>query len=166
MKKKRASKSQWKWYFLMIQMKLLKEKDYAKRNPPVCLYILPPSIYPPWFLPKFFVEFSKFREVFEDDFKSIRISRNSYGTPYDFIKKHQNVWKNHMVNPMIFLELLKYWKNHMVPPMIFLELSKYGKKHMIPPMIFDKTNQQYNIFVWYSLKNIQINFSKYLYHVG
>ena len=105
---------------------------------------------------------------------------NSYGTSYDFIKKHQNVWKiiwyplwfykkaskclkNHMVPPMIFLELLKYWKNHMVPPMIFLELSKYGKKHMIPPMIFDKTNQQYNIFVWYSLKNIQINFSKCLY---
>ena len=50
----------------------------------------------------------------------------------------------------------------MVPPMIFLELSKYGKKHMIPPMIFDKTNQQYNIFMWYSLKNIQINFSKCL----
>ena len=68
-----------------------------------------------------------------------------------------------MVPPMIFLELLKYWKNHMVPPMIFLELSKYWKNHMIPPMIFDKTIQQYNIFVWYSLKNIQINFSKCLY---
>ena len=41
-------------------------------------------------------------------------------------------------------------------PMIFLELSKYWKNHMIPPMIFYKTIQQYNIFVWYSLKNIQI----------
>ena len=52
---------------------------------------------------------------------------------------------------------------HMVPPMIFLELLNYWKNHMVPPMTFDKTIQQYNIFVWYNLKNIQINFSKFLY---
>ena len=46
----------------------------------------------------------------------------------------------------------------------FLRITKILKKHhMIPPMIFDKTIQQYNIFVWYSLKNIHINFLKCLY---
>ena len=45
----------------------------------------------------------------------------------------------------------------MATHMIFLELSKYCKNHMIPPMIFDGTIQQFNIFAWYSPKNIQIN---------
>ena len=125
----------------------------------------PPLLYtPPWFLPKFFVEFSKFREVFEDDFKSIRISRNSYGTPYDFIKKHQNVWKNHMVPPMILQKSIKMFEKSYGTPYDFIKKHQnVWKNHMVPPMIFDKTNQQYNIFVWYSLKNIQINFSKCLY---
>ena len=69
-----------------------------------------------------------------------------------------------MVPPMIFLELLKYWKKYMVPtPYDFLRIIKILKNHMIPPMIFDKTIQKYNIFAWYSLKNIHINFSKCLY---
>ena len=84
----------------------------------------------------FFVEFSKFREVFEDDFKRIRISRNSYGTPYDFIKKHQNVWKNHMVPPMILQKSIKMFEKSYGPPYDFLRITKILKKSYGTPYDF------------------------------
>ena len=102
-----------------------------------------------------------FLKAIHSDLESI--SRNSYGTPYDFIKNIKMFEKIIWYPLWFYKKASKCLKNHMVPPMIFLELLKYWKNHMVPTMIFDKTNQQYNIFVWYSLKNIQINFSKCLY---
>ena len=85
------------------------------------LLYTPPSRYPPWFLPNLLREFSKFREVFKDDFKNIRISGNSYGTPYDFLR------------------ITKLLKKSYGPPYDFLKVIKILKNHLIPPMIFDKT---------------------------
>ena len=46
-------------------------------NPLVCFYIYSPLLDTSLIFTKFFREFSKFREVFEYDFKMIRISRKS-----------------------------------------------------------------------------------------
>ena len=86
----------------------------------------------------------------------------SYGPPYDFLRITK-ILKKSYGTPYDFLRITKILKKLYGTPYDFLRIIKILKNHMIPPMLFDKTIQKYNIFAWYSLKNIQINFSKCLY---
>ena len=82
---------------------------------------------PPEFLPKKFREFWKFRHIFEDAIKKIRIWPNLYGTPYAF-SNFEIYWKNHMVPPMIFSRISIIFQNSYGTPYEFLKILKktYG----------------------------------------
>ena len=79
---------------------------------------------PPEFLPKNFREFWKFRQIFENAIKKIRMWQNLYGTPYVFFE-FSNLFKKSYGTPYDFFQNYKYCKIHMVPPILF---SKFNMK--------------------------------------